>query len=96
MTFALAIILLSALLVFINQKLNKIMASQEEEASLLQGIKDRLVEASTEIIQKIADLTEAIKNAGNTTPEVDQATADLQSLAQGLADIVPNEPPPAP
>jgi len=63
------------------------------QAELLQALQDAKAEADkakAEIVQKIADLETAIGNAGNTTPEVDAALADLKSSIQGVDDIVPD------
>ncbi len=75
---------------------NSIMATQAEEAEILRGIKTRLDEALTELLAKIQELTDAVAAAGATTPEVDSATADVRAIADRLADIVPNPPPPEP
>lgn len=61
------------------------MASQAEEAAALNAISDQLAKALNELVT-------AIQNAGNTTPEVDAATAKLQQLAQDLDNIVPDQP----
>ena len=76
----------------INRKLNIIMATQAEHLTALQSIRSALTEASTEIVNKIAELTAAQANSGNTTPEEDAITADLVNMAQALANIVPGSP----
>lgn len=74
----------------ISQLKELIMSDQATLAAALAGIASSLTEASTEINAKLAELQAAIAAAGNTTPEVDAALASVQTLAQGLADIVPN------
>lgn len=60
----------------------------------LATIKSNLTEATTELDAKIAELTAAVE-AGETVDP--QLLADVRSLSQGLADIVPDAPaePPA-
>lgn len=67
------------------------------QAELAQALRDASAEADkakAEILQ-ISDLETAIANAGNTTPEVDDALAALKTAVQGVDDdIVPYSPPP--
>jgi ABC-type transporter Mla subunit MlaD len=80
-----------------TRKLNKIMASQTEHAEELRGVKRDLDEAFTELTDRIATLEQAIQNAGNTTPEVDEAMAAVKAQAEALKNVVPNpEPEPEP
>lgn len=79
----------------INQRLaqiesnqRKIMASQDQEAAALNAIGDQLNKA-------LAELVAALANLGQTSPEVDAATARLQAAAQALDDLNP-DPAPAP
>jgi chromosome segregation ATPase len=72
----------------INHKLNKIMATQAEHAAELRAIKDQNDKARAEVLAKIADLETALANAGNTTPEVDEAMAALKASVQTDDDIV--------
>lgn len=76
----------------IERKLNKIMATQTQEAEMLRAMKDQFMKAKGEIVGKIEALSDAVDTAGGTTPEVDAAMADLQSVAQQLDDIVPDAP----
>lgn len=80
----------------LNRKVNCIMSTQQELAAQLTGLKDQLGKVAGEITGKIASLEEAVRNAGNTTPEVDQALADLRTTVQQLDDIVPDAPAPTP
>lgn len=83
----------------INQKLDKIMGNQADEAVTLQGIADDLLKVKTGIDalkQSVADLTAALANA-QTTPEVDAALANVQAnLAQVDADLPAPPAPPTP
>ncbi len=80
----------------IQQTLNQIQMTQAEEATKLVGIKAQLTKVSAEVQAKIDALTTAIATAGATTPEVDAAVADLQTVADALDAIVPDEVPPTP
>lgn len=77
-----------------NLKLNKIMATQAELAQQLRDIKAQNEKSRTEILAKIAALEEALANAGSTTPEVDEALAELKASVQTDDDIVPDAEPP--
>jgi len=78
----------------IINKLNSIMATQAELAQQLRDIKDQNEKARVEILAKIAALEDALANAGNTTPEVDQAVADLKASVQTDDDLNPDAPTP--
>ena len=80
----------------LNQKLDNIlrgqqyiMATQAELAEQLRTIKTDLDEALGELLSKITALEDALANAGNSTPEVDAAMADVKTIATTLKDIVP-------
>ena len=64
--------------------------SQSQLAAELTAIKDQNEKARTEILAKIAALEEALANAGNTTPEVDAALADLKASVQTDDDLNPD------
>lgn len=85
---------LLALLTSINRKVDKIMASQQEEADKLNALATQLGKASDEILKAIQDLKDALAAAGSTSPEVDAATQALTEKAQALDDIVPDVPAP--
>lgn len=72
----------------IINKLNYIMATQAELAQQLRDLTAQNEKARTEILAKIADLETALANAGNTTPEVDDALAALKASVQTDDDIV--------
>lgn len=65
---------------------------QAQLEAALTTVGTRLTEASTEIVAKLEELQAAITAAGNTTPEVDAALANVTTLANALADIVPDAP----
>ncbi len=75
-----------------NLKLDKIMATSSEHAQSLRDLKAQNDKSREEILAKITSLEEAVVNAGNTTPEVDQAFADLKASVQTDDDIVPDMP----
>ena len=79
-----------ALTILLNFKLNSIMATQAELAQQLRDINTQNEKSRVEILQKIADLEAALANAGNTTPEVDEAVAALKASVQTDDDIVPD------
>lgn len=64
--------------------------TQAEVAQELRDIKAQNEKARVEILAKIAALEEALANAGNSTPEVDEALADLKASVQTDDDIVPD------
>ena len=80
----------------LNQLQEQIAMNQAELETALANVGTRLTEASTEIVARLQDLQDAITEAGNTTPAVDAALANVQTLAAALADIVPNDPPAPP
>lgn len=78
----------------INDKVERIMATNAEFAQALVDLKAQLVKAAAEIVAKIAALEDAIANSGNSTPEMDAALADAKAAAQALDDINPDAPTP--
>ena len=58
----------------------------------LAAIKDQLVKARSEIVEKIDSLEEAVGEAGQPTPEVVAALEDLRGVAQSLDDVVADAP----
>lgn len=80
----------------LTQLQEQIAMNQAELETALANVGTRLTEASTEIVARLQDLQDAITEAGNTTPAVDAALANVQTLAAALADIVPNDPPAPP
>lgn len=74
--------------------LEKIMATQAELAQQLTDIRNQLQKASGEIQARVAALEAAIAAAGNTSPAVDAALADVKAIAQALDDLNPDAPTP--
>jgi uncharacterized coiled-coil protein SlyX len=70
----------------------RIMTTQAELAQALSTVSDQLEKASTELSTEIQTLTDAVANAGATSPEVDASVARLQALAQRLDDMNPDAP----
>jgi hypothetical protein len=81
---------------YLNRKVNRIMATQTEEAAKLNSFGDQLGKASDEIMKALEDLQKALDAAGQTSPEVDAATDRLAGAAQKLDDIVPDPQPVVP
>jgi len=63
-----------------------------EIPAFVSSVKDELLKAKTEILDKIQDLENATQDA-ELSPEATAALTDLKSAAQGLDDIVPDVPP---
>jgi len=76
------------LLIFLQGK--RIMTTQAQLAALLATISDQLEKASAELVAEIQTLSDAVANAGGTTPEVDASVARLQAIAQKLDDMNPD------
>lgn len=85
----LLIYILETNLLIIEQN-KAIIMTQAEELALLQAMKVQNEKAKAEILSKISALETAVANAGNTSPEVDSALADLKTSIQGTDDIVPD------
>ncbi len=66
----------------IRKDLDKIMATQAEEAAALTAIGDNLDKG-------IADVIAALNAAGATTAEVDAATARLKAAGDALDAVTP-------
>ena len=77
----------------IHSLLNKIKMTQEELAAELAALKLQEEKAKTEIIAKIAELEQAIVNAGTVSPEVQSALNELKASVQSVDDILPDAPP---
>ncbi len=90
----LGISLVENLIIFaVNNKLNKIMATQQELADKLNSIGDELDKAQAEIVAAIQALKDALAAAGATTPEVDAAVTRLETGAKALDDLNPDATP---
>lgn len=82
----------NSLLKTIIKNQNKMALSQAEAAAELVRIKDQILKSRAEILAKIEALEIAQQNAGNVTPEVEAAMAELKDAAQATDDIVPDAP----
>lgn len=86
------------LLVTLNHKVDNLMLTMAELQTTLESATQKIQTIGTEVtkvsaesttsLQKIADLTAALANQGNTTPEVDAALAALQDSLTKLATQV--------
>lgn len=76
--------------------IERVIMNQAELAQSLADIKAQADKSKNEIIDKVTTLEEKIVAAGNTSPEVDAALADLKTSVQGLDDLNPDAPAPAP
>jgi hypothetical protein len=74
----------------IERLLKKIMATQEEVASKLAAVGDKLDKATQEILAAIQALKDAVAAGGASSPEVDSAISRLEAGAQTLDDINPD------
>lgn len=77
------------LLINTNLKLNKLMTKQE--------FADAVNAASDQLQKALNEITTAIQNSGNSSPEMDAALTRLQTAATALDDLNPDAPaPPVP
>lgn len=76
-----------------------IMATQTELAAELTVVKEKIIKIGTEtrtLLDKVQELTDAIANAGQTTPEVDLAMTALKEQVDVVDALVPDAPPTPP
>lgn len=69
------------------------MSTQAELASSLTAISEQVAKIGVEsgkTLEKVTALEDALRNAGNTTPEVDAALAALKAQVQIVDDLVPD------
>ncbi len=85
---------ISPLTVIINL-LKEIKMDQAQLASEIGEIKATVAKAGAEIVAKIANLEQKIEEAGQVSPAVQEALAELKLAAKAVDDIVP-DPAPAP
>ena len=69
-----------------------IMATQAELAQTLRDITAQNEKSRQEILTKISNLETALENAGNTSPEVDEAVAALKASVQTDDDLNEDTP----
>lgn len=77
----------------LHTKVDTIMANQAEQAAKLRTLASQLNKSKAEIIAAVDTLKQAIEAGGNSTEEVDDATAALETAVQGLDDLNPDAPP---
>ena len=83
----------------ILNKLEHIMATQQEHAAALNTLRDQLVKVGGEtesLIKAVADLTAAVAAAGNTTAEVDAAMQAVTDQANAVDALVADAVVPTP
>ena len=76
-------------------KLGKLMATQAELAASLAALSTQVAKIATEssaTLAKLAELEDALANAGETTPEVDAAVEALRTQLQLVDDLVADAP----
>jgi len=73
----------------INQKLDTIMATQDELAAQIRESNAQIRKAIDEVLAKIAALEEAVRNNPPSQAIID-AVADLKTASQAADDIVPD------
>jgi len=74
----------------LNQLKETIMANQAETAQQLRDTNTTLLKAAAEISAQVVALETAVANAGNSTPELDAAVADLKTTADALDALNPD------
>ena len=80
----------------LHEKVDSIMGSQADQAAKLRALATQLGKAKAEIVTAVDTLKAAIEAGGNSTEEVDDATAALETAVQGLDDLNPDEASPTP
>lgn len=80
---------------YLNHKLNTIMASQDELAAEIRAANAQIRKAVDEVLAKIAALEEAVRNNPPAQSIID-AVAELKAASQAADDVVPDAPPPTP
>lgn len=76
------------------------MASQQQQTADLKAISvqiNKIHAESSASLQKVTDLEKALADGGMTSPDVDQAIADLKQQVQLVDDLIADAPvdPPA-
>lgn len=77
----------------ILERLDRIMATQQELADQLTAVTAAVAKIGTEtqtLLARIADLEAAVVAAGNTTPEVDAALDALRAQVAVVDELVPD------
>jgi uncharacterized protein YoxC len=76
-----------------------LMSTQADHAAALKAVAEQVDKIGSEtraLLGKVDELTTALNNAGQTTPEVDAALAALQAQVAVVDDLVPDAPPQQP
>jgi chromosome segregation ATPase len=79
----------------LNQKADKIMATQSDAAAQLTSINTELAKIATEtqgLLDQVAALQAAASAAGNVTPELQSAIDAVAAQAKVVDDLVPDAP----
>lgn len=84
------------LLQSLDQKVNRIMSTQDQLASDLAAVSSQVAKIGTEtgtLVAKVAELEAALASGGTTTPAVDAALAALKAQVQVVDDLVADAAP---
>lgn len=73
-------------------KIDQMAKTQAELAADLRALNAQVEKSKQEILDKTAQLETAIQNAGNVTPEVEEALANLKSSVQSVDDLNADAP----
>lgn len=74
---------------------NRIMATQQEQTVKLNEATERLKKVQTEtrtLLDKIKELTDALANQSNVTPELQAAVDAITTQVQVVDELVPDAP----
>jgi septal ring factor EnvC (AmiA/AmiB activator) len=77
----------------INERLSTIMASQDQHAADIAAVTakvDKIGGETRTLLIKVAELTDALAAAGNTSVEVDAALQALKDQVAVVDDLVPD------
>ena len=87
----------------IGAQLQEILMNQAQLAAALGTVASSLTAVGQQLDKATQEIVTAVQNAGNTSPEVDAALEQLTAVstalsaaAQGLDDLNPDAPAPAP
>lgn len=72
------------------------MATQAQVAADLVTLTGQVTKIKSEVTGKLQELTDAIANQGNASPEVEAALAALKTEVQAVDDLIVDALPPAP
>lgn len=76
-----------------NDRLEHLMATSAQHAQDLRDLKAQNEKAAAEQAAALKKLQDALDAAGGTTPEVDEAMAELKASIQAEDDLNPDEQP---